>query len=78
MEIIKGNNFEKVILSILLRVKFSLTLVVLLSLSLFSLLHKLLQRRLALISRGKCGPPFIKVTLTELSISDPRHVFTLK
>ena len=41
------------------------------------LLHKLLQRGLALISLGKCGSPLIKVTLTELSISNLRHAFTL-
>ena len=37
----------------LLDVKFTLTLVVLLPFSLFSLLHKLLQRGLALISLGQ-------------------------
>ena len=42
-----------------------------------SQLHKLLQRGLALISLGKCGSPLIKVTLTELSISNLRHAFTL-
>ena len=41
------------------------------------LLHKLLQRGLALISLGKCGSLLIKVTLTELSISNLRHAFTL-
>ena len=41
------------------------------------LLHKLLQRGLALISLGKCGSPLIKVTLMELSISNLRHAFTL-
>ena len=41
------------------------------------LLLKLLQRGLALISVGKCGSPLIKVTLTELSISNLRHTFTL-
>ena len=41
------------------------------------LLHKLLQRGLALISLGKCGSLLIKVTLTELSISNLRHTFTL-
>ena len=35
----------------------------------------LLQRGLALISRGKCGPPLIKVTLTELSVSNFYYVF---
>ena len=45
---------------------------------LFSLLSlKLIQRGLALISSGKCGSPLIKVTLTELSISNLRHAFTL-
>ena len=42
------------------------------------LLRKLLQRGLAPISRGKCGSPLIKVTLTERSISNIRHIFTLK
>ena len=32
---------------------------------------------LAEISRGKCRSPLIKVTLTELSISNLRHAFTL-
>ena len=41
------------------------------------LLHKLLQRGLALISLGKCGSPLIKVTLTELSVSNLLHAFTL-
>ena len=41
------------------------------------LLHKLLQRGLALISLGKCGSLLIKVTLTELSISNLRYAFTL-
>ena len=41
------------------------------------LLHKLLQRGIALISLGKCGSPLIKGTLTELSISNLRHAFTL-
>ena len=41
------------------------------------LLHKLLQQGLALISLGKCGSLLIKVTLTELSISNLRHTFTL-
>ena len=41
------------------------------------LLHKLLQRGLALISLGKCGSLLIKVTLAELSISNLRHAFTL-
>ena len=41
------------------------------------LLHKLLQRGLALISLGKCGPPLIKVAPTEMSISNLRHTFTL-
>ena len=41
------------------------------------LLHKLLKRRLALISLGKCGSPLIKGTLTELSISNLLHAFTL-
>ena len=41
------------------------------------LLHKLLQQGLALISLGKCGSLLIKMTLTELSISNLRHAFTL-
>ena len=41
------------------------------------LLHKFIQRELALIFGGKCGSPLIKVTLTELSISNLRHAFTL-
>ena len=41
------------------------------------LLHKFIQWELALISGGKCGPPLIKATLTELSISNLRHAFTL-
>ena len=41
------------------------------------LLLKLLQRGLGLISLGKCGSPLIKVTLTELSISNLRHAITL-
>ena len=45
---------------------------------LFSLLlRKVIQRGLALISRGKCGSPLIKVTLTELSVSNLRHAFIL-
>ena len=49
-----------------------------LSLSLFTLLlNKLIQPGLALISRGKCGSPLIKVTLTEMSVSNLRHAFTL-
>ena len=55
-----------------------LTLVAQLTISfILSQLHKLLQRGLALISLGKCGSPLIKVTLTELSISNLRHTFTL-
>ena len=48
-------------------------------LHLFSLLSlNLLQRGLALISRGKCRSPLIKVTLRiELSVSNLRHAFTL-
>ena len=41
------------------------------------LLHKFIQRGLALIFLGKCGSPLIKVTLTELSVSNLRHAFTL-
>ena len=49
-----------------------------LSLSSFTLLlNKLIQPGLALISRGKCGSPLIKVTLTEMSVSNLRHAFTL-
>ena len=55
-----------------------LTLVAQLTISfILSQLHKLLQRGLALISLGKCGSPLIKGTLTELSISNLRHAFTL-
>ena len=56
-----------------------LTLVAQLTISfILSQLHKLLQRGLALISLcGKCGSSLIKVTLTELSISNLRHAFTL-
>ena len=55
-----------------------LTLVAQLTISfILSQLHKLLQRGLALISLGKCGSLLIKVTLTELSISNLRHTFTL-
>ena len=62
----------------LLRVKFTLTLV-LLTFSLFYPFTLVVTTRgLALISRGKRGSPFIKVTLTELSISNLRHAFTLK
>ena len=41
------------------------------------LLLKALQQGLALISLGKCGSPLMQVTLTELSISNLRHAFTL-
>ena len=54
------------------------TLVVQLTIFLFSLLlRKFIQRGLALIFLGKCGSPLIKVTLTELSVSNLRHAFTL-
>ena len=57
-----------------------LTLVAQLTISfILSQLHKLLQRGLALISLGKCGSSrsLIKGTLTELSISNLLHAFTL-
>ena len=55
----------------------TLTFVVCLSLFYSLLLLKALQRGLALISLGKCGSPLMQVTLTELSISNLRHAFTL-
>ena len=60
--------------------KITLTLVVLLSLSyfLFLLTALVITTGIALISRGKCGSPFTNLTLTELSVSNLRHVFTLK
>ena len=58
--------------------KITLTLVVLMSLSLFLLTALVITTGTALISRGKCGSPFTNLTLTELSVSNLRHVFTLK
>ena len=58
--------------------KITLTLVVLLSLSLFLLTALVITTGIALISRGKCGSLFTNLTLTELSVSNLRHVFTLK
>ena len=55
-----------------------LTLVAQLTISfILSQIHKLLQRGLALTSLGKCGSSLIKGTLTELSISNLLHAFTL-
>ena len=51
---------------------------VLLTFSLFYSFTLVFTTGLALISQGKWGSPFIKVTLTELSISNLRHTFTLK
>ena len=48
-----------------------------LSLSLFPLTHRFIQLGLALISLGNCGSLLLKVTHTELSISNFRHPFTL-
>ena len=59
-----------------LEVKITLTLVVLLSISLFSLTTQGITTGTSSDLSRKCGSPLIKVTLTELSISNLRHVFT--
>ena len=54
------------------------TLVVLLSFSLFTLTTQVITTGTSSdLSRKSAGSPLIKVTLTELSISNLRHVFTL-
>ena len=54
------------------------TLVVLLSFSLFTLTTQVITTGTSSdLSRKSVGSPLIKVTLTELSISNLRHVFTL-
>ena len=55
----------------------TLTLVVWLSLSLLTLTTQGITTGTDLISLGKCGSPLMQVTLTELSISNLRHAFTL-
>ena len=61
----------------LLEVK-TLTIVVLLSFSLFTLTTQVITTGTSSdLSRKSVGSPLIKVTLTELSISNLRHVFTL-
>ena len=54
------------------------TLVVLLSFSLFTLTTQVITTGTSSdLSKKSVGSPLIKVTLTELSISNLRHVFTL-
>ena len=54
------------------------TLVVLLSFSLFTLTTQVITTGTSSdLSRKRVGSQLIKVTLTELSISNLRHVFTL-